>query len=107
MATRKDTVKIEVQASDTERLLDMYMFVGPHKLYYQSNQTGADPKKASFSYTTPLQPGVNIIPVIARETPDTTTRRTIVVRRDAADGSILKTPKHNSDNFHFLLESKQ
>jgi carboxyl-terminal processing protease len=101
MATRSDKVKITVEASDSERLLDMYMFVGSRKLYYQSNRAGADPRRASFTYDAPLQPGVNIITVIARETPDTTTRRVVVVRRDGADGSTLKTPKHVDDDFLF------
>ncbi len=100
MATKQDTVRVEVSAHDDELLLDMFMFVGSRKLHYQSNKDGADKKKASFGYDVPLQPGVNIISVIARETPDTTTRRTIVVRRDAPDGSILKTPKAQDD---FLL----
>jgi carboxyl-terminal processing protease len=36
---------------------------------------------------------VNVITVVARETPDTTSRRMLVVRKDGADGSLLKTPK--------------
>jgi carboxyl-terminal processing protease len=102
MATRGDKVKIDVKAFDSERLLDMYLFVGPRKLYYQSNRNGSDKKRASFSFDAPLQPGVNMITVVARETPDTTTRRTVVVRRDGADGSILKTPKRSAD---YLLEA--
>jgi carboxyl-terminal processing protease len=102
MATTSDTVKVDVTAEDDERLLDMYMFVGSRKLHYQSNRNGADKRKASFSYDVPLQPGVNVIYVVARENPDTTTRRTIIVRRDAPDGSIMKTPKHQED---FLLEA--
>ncbi len=31
--------------------------------------------------------------MVARETPDTTTRRAIIVRRDGREGEILKTPK--------------
>jgi carboxyl-terminal processing protease len=101
MATRKGTMKIEVKATDSERVLDLYMFVGSRKLYYQSNRTGADPRRASFEFEAPLQPGVNIITVVARETPDTTTRRVVVVRRDGADGSILTTPKRDGDAFLF------
>jgi carboxyl-terminal processing protease len=101
-ATRADTVKIQVDAYDAERLLDMYMFVGPRKLYYQSNRQGADPHRAKFEFDAPLQPGVNLITVVARESADTTTRRVVVVRRDAADGTILKTPKRQ-DNY--LLEA--
>ena len=99
--TTADKMKVDVVAEDDVKLLDMYMFVGSRKLHYRSNRDGEDPLKASFSYDVPLKPGVNIITVVARETPDTTTRRTIVVRRDAADGSILKTPKKQKA---FLLE---
>lgn len=93
MATRGDTVKITGTAFDSERLLDVYVFVGSRKLYYKSNRDGADPKKAAVEFEAPLRPGVNVISVVARETPDTTTRRTLVVRKDGPDGSILKTPK--------------
>ncbi|WP_437524056.1 MXAN_5808 family serine peptidase [Sorangium sp. So ce726] len=96
LATTAGTMKITGTASDSERLLDTFIFVGSRKLYYKSNRDGADPKKAEFSFEAPLRPGVNVITVVARETPDTTTRRTLVVRKDGSDGSILKTPK--SDN---------
>ena len=93
MATRDDKVKITGIASDTERLLDVYVFVGSRKLYYKSNRDGADPKKTAIEFDAPLRPGVNLITVVARETPDTTTRRAIIIRRDGPDGAILKTPK--------------
>jgi carboxyl-terminal processing protease len=93
MATRDDKVKITGIASDAEKLLDLYAFVGVRKIFYKSNRDGADPKKATFEFNAPLRPGVNTITVVARETPDTTTRRTLVVRKDGPDGSILKTPK--------------
>ncbi len=93
MSTKDDKVKISGIASDTDRLLDVYIFVGSRKLYYKSNRDGADPKKATIDFDAPLRPGVNLITVVARETPDTTTRRTLVIRKDGADGSILKTPK--------------
>jgi len=93
MATRGDTVKITGSAADSERLLDVYIFVGSRKLYYKSNRDGSDPKKTTVEFEAPLRPGVNVISVVARENPDTTTRRTLVVRKDGPDGSILKTPK--------------
>jgi carboxyl-terminal processing protease len=93
MSTRDDKVKISGVAADTDRLLDVYVFVGSRKLYYKSNRDGADPKKATIEFDAPLRPGVNLVTVVARETPDTTTRRVLVVRRDGSDGSILKTPK--------------
>jgi carboxyl-terminal processing protease len=93
MATKDDKIKVTGSASDADRLLDTYIFVGSRKLYYKSNRDGADPKKMSFEFDAPLRPGVNLITVVSRETPDTTTRRVLVVRKDAPDGGILKTPK--------------
>jgi carboxyl-terminal processing protease len=93
MATKGDKVKITAVASDPSKLLDAYIFVGSRKLFYRSNRDSADPKKMSFDFDAPLRPGVNVITVVARENPDTTTRRTLFVRKDAADGSLLKTPK--------------
>ncbi|MEM1029532.1 MAG: MXAN_5808 family serine peptidase [Myxococcota bacterium] len=95
MATREDRVRIDVEATDDERLLDTYLFVGSRKLFYQSNRNGADPTRARFTFDAPLKPGVNVITVVARENPDTTTRRVVVVRRDGKNGEILKTPKHD------------
>jgi carboxyl-terminal processing protease len=93
MATRDDRIKISGAATDSDRLLDVYIFVGSRKLYYKSNRDGADGKRAAIDFDAPLRPGVNLITVVARETPDTTSRRVIVVRKVGADGSILKTPK--------------
>jgi carboxyl-terminal processing protease len=104
MATRGDRVKVTGSAQDGERLLDLQIFVGSRKLYYQSNRDAADPKKASFDFDAPLRPGVNFIVVIARETPDTVTRRVVVVRRDGPDGSILKTPKTDDPIDDWLSE---
>ncbi len=92
MSSRDDKVKITGIASDTERLLDVYIFVGSRKLYYKSNRDGADPKKTAIEFDAPLRPGVNLITVVARETPDTTTRRAIIVRRDAASRATSSRP---------------
>jgi carboxyl-terminal processing protease len=100
MAVRGAEVKVRVEASDSERLLDLYMFVGPRKLYYQSNRNGKDPLRAGFEFDAPLEPGINFITVVARKNADTITRRTLVVRRDAPDGAILKTAR----NVDSLLE---
>jgi carboxyl-terminal processing protease len=70
METKDDKVKITGSASDTDRLLDVYIFVGSRKLYYKSNHDGADPKKAAIEFDAPLRPGANIITIVARETPD-------------------------------------
>jgi carboxyl-terminal processing protease len=95
MATKDDKIHITGVATDSEKILDMYVFVGSRKLYYKSNRDAADPKKASLDIDVPLRPGENFISIVARETPDTTSRKTLVIRKDAADGSLLKTPKND------------
>jgi hypothetical protein len=62
-------VKITGIATDSERLLDVYIFVGTRKLYDKSNRDGADPRKATVDFDARLRPGVNLITVVARETP--------------------------------------
>ncbi|MBI4950520.1 MAG: PDZ domain-containing protein [Myxococcales bacterium] len=102
-ATRDDKVRVHIDASDSKRVLDVYMFVGARKVFYQSNRDGSDPRSVSFEVDAPLRPGVNSISVVARENADTSTRRTVIVRRDAPDGALQKTPKTDDD---FLLEEE-
>lgn len=93
LATRGNKVMIEGVATDGDRVLDTYVFVGSHKVFYQSNRKGADPKRLEFKYEATLQPGMNVVTVVARESEDTATRYTMVVRRDGANGEALPTPK--------------
>jgi carboxyl-terminal processing protease len=74
-------------------VLDAYVFVGARKVFYQSNKKASDPTKLAFALDVALNPGVNVINVVARESEDTATRHTIVVRRDGPNGESLPTPK--------------
>ena len=93
LATREDHVRIEGTVRDADQVLDSYVFVGPRKVYYQSNKKSADQTKLSFGLDVALSPGVNVINVVARESEDTATRYTMVVRRDGPSGEALPTPK--------------
>jgi carboxyl-terminal processing protease len=93
LSTRADTITIKGKATANERLLDVFGFVGGRKVFYQANKGAKDPRSADISVDVPLKPGVNVINVVARENPDSTTRRVVVVRRDGPDGAILKTAK--------------
>jgi carboxyl-terminal processing protease len=93
LATRDDKVKIEGFATDTDRVLDVYIFVGSRKIFYQSNRKANDPKRLNFATVAGLKPGVNVIAVVARENEDTATQQRIVVRRDGPNGEPLPTPK--------------
>jgi carboxyl-terminal processing protease len=93
LATRDDHVRIEGVAQDGDQVLDAYVFVGPRKVFYQSNKRSSDPTKLTFALDVGLNPGVNVINVVAQESEDTATRHTIVVRRDGPNGEALPTPK--------------
>lgn len=97
LVTRDAHVTLKASASDTERLLDAYVVVGSRKVFYRSNRNGQDPKKMSFEADLPLRPGVNVVAVIARETPDSVGRKVVVIRRDGPNGELLPTPKTEED----------
>ena len=97
LATRDTHTILKGSASDDQKLLDAYIFVGARKVWYKSNRNGADAKKMAFDADLPLRPGINVVTVVARENPDTTTRRTYIVRRDGPNGELLTTPKTEDD----------
>jgi carboxyl-terminal processing protease len=97
LATSAPSVRISGLASDGDQVRDAYVFVGARKVFYMSNRKASEPRKLPFAFDAELQPGVNIITVVARETEDVATAHTLVVRRDGPNGEALPTPKR--DNF--------
>jgi carboxyl-terminal processing protease len=97
LATREPSAVIKGLTTDGDRLLDAYVFVNSRKVFYQSNRNGADPKSMAFSADLPLRPGVNLVNIIARETPDTVGHKVFVIRRDGKNGELLTTPKTEDD----------
>jgi carboxyl-terminal processing protease len=73
--------------------LDAFVFVGTRKVHYQSNRNAQDPKHLTFSLAAELNPGVNVITIVARENHDTLSRSTLIVRRDGPGSVPLPTPK--------------
>ncbi|MGC4093228.1 MAG: MXAN_5808 family serine peptidase [Polyangiaceae bacterium] len=98
LATREAQVRIEGQANDSDRVMDTFVFVGPRKVFYQSNKKATDPTKLKFSFNAELNAGVNVITVVARENEDTITRSTMIVRRDGPNGEPLPTPKAEAND---------
>jgi carboxyl-terminal processing protease len=92
LSTRESSIKISATATDTNLVLDSYVFVGSRKVFYQSNRKSGSPLEMKFSLDVDLNPGVNVIHVVARESEDTASRRTLVVRRDGPNGEALPTP---------------
>jgi carboxyl-terminal processing protease len=97
LVTRDPHTLVHGVASDDARLLDAYIFVGARKIFYRSNRNGPDATKMAFDADLPLRPGVNIVTIIARENPDTTSRKTFIVRRDGPSGELLPTPKTDEE----------
>ncbi|MEZ4221919.1 MAG: MXAN_5808 family serine peptidase [Polyangiaceae bacterium] len=93
LSTRGDKVRIQGKATDGDRVLDAYAFVGSRKVFYQSNRKGTDPKSLNIDFEVELTPGVNVVTVVARENEDTATRHTLIVRKDGKSGEALTTPK--------------
>jgi len=107
LATREDHVRIEGTAHDQDQVLDAYVFVGARKVFYQSNKKSTQPTKLDFGLDVTLNPGVNVINVVARESEDTATRHTIVVRRDGPNGESLPTPKAELLGYDWEFSSDQ
>lgn len=98
LAVRGASMSLQGAATDENRVLDLYIFVGAHKVFYQSNRDAADPHRMTFTAPLPLRPGANIVSVVAREGDDVMARRTYVIRRDGPNGELLATPRHGEDD---------
>lgn len=104
LSTRESRVRIEGQAIDSDRVLDAFVFVGPRKVFYQSNKNATDPRTLKFSFDAELEPGINVITVVARENEDAAQRRTMIVRRDGPNGEPLPTPKGDPEEIWDLVD---
>jgi carboxyl-terminal processing protease len=71
---------------DPDGLLDVYVLVNDQKVFFKAvDPKGEEPKKLKFTTDFALKEGNNNILVVARETPDFASRKTIVVRRRPAE----------------------
>lgn len=95
LAIRGDRVLLEGVAQDPDGVLDMYVFVGSDKVYYQSAPKGQRLPQMTLGSEVKLQPGLNVITIVARENEESATRVTRVVRRDGPNGELLPTPKRS------------
>jgi carboxyl-terminal processing protease len=107
LVTQADTLTVRGRATDDQQVRDLYIYVGARKVFYQSNGNGHNRREAAFDARIPLTGGINYITVFARERGDVLSRRTFVVRRDAADGSLMETPRFDDDIFGFELEDEE
>ena len=99
LVTRAGSITIRGNARDDQGVRDLYVYAGSQKVYYDSNAHGSNPRQMSFEAVVPLHGGINYITVFARESDEVVSRKLFVVRRDAADGSLMETPRHDDELF--------
>ncbi|QRK03968.1 PDZ domain-containing protein [Archangium violaceum] len=75
------------EVDDAQGLLDMYVLVNDQKVYFQGANTHGkgEPHKLKFSTEFSLKEGNNAVLVVARESTDFASRRTLVIRRRPAE----------------------
>jgi carboxyl-terminal processing protease len=91
--TRDAVFRVQGKAFDGQRVRDLYISTSKHKVYYESNQGSSNPRELAFDAEIPIQPGMNAVMVVAREDNNSVARHYFMVRRDAPDGSLMKTEK--------------
>ncbi|MBS1149340.1 MAG: carboxyl-terminal protease, partial [Myxococcaceae bacterium] len=64
-------------------LLDVYVLVNDQKVYFRSRESGDDPR-LKFTTDFALREGNNLVTVVARESQDFASRKTVVIRRRPA-----------------------
>jgi carboxyl-terminal processing protease len=107
LVTTEDHLPLSAIARDDQIVRDVYVFVGTRKVFYHSNRGSQTPAECSFSATLPLRPGINYVMIFARESDDSISRRSFVVRRDAPDGSLMETPHMGEEWFHMGIEAEE
>ncbi len=98
LSVRGASLTLRGRVTDETRVLDMYIYVGNDKVFYQSNRDAADRQRLAYEAALPLRPGANIVAVVAREDDDVVARRVYVIRRDGPNGELLATPRHGDDD---------
>ena len=77
------------EVSDAQGLLDMYVLVNDQKVYFQgveaNAKAGTEPHRIKFTTEFSLKEGNNSILLVARESTDFASRRTLVIRRRPAE----------------------
>ena len=91
LETSSDTFALSGTVTDDSHVEDVYVFVAnssakveARKVFYRSNRGGADGKSLRFVADVPMYPGSNAVTVIARESSEVRSLKTLYVYRDPA-----------------------
>lgn len=100
LVTKEPSLRLSGKATDDDRLRDLYVYVNSRKVYYDAVPKRSATKVMTFDTVVPLRPGINYVTIVARESNDVVSRKTVVVRADGPDGALLETPR-NDDELYF------
>jgi carboxyl-terminal processing protease len=87
VVTEADRFQLSGTVSNPKSLLDLYVLVNDQKVFFKSagkDAQGADANKLKFATEFALKEGNNNVLVVARESQDFASRRTLVIRRRPA-----------------------
>ncbi len=80
-----DRFTLSGSVSDPLGLLDVYVLVNDHKVFFNTvDANSADPTHVKFTTDFPLKEGENYVLVVARQTQDYASRKALVIRRRPA-----------------------
>ena len=89
LTTGSDTFKLVGNVTDDAHLEDVYVFVAnasarveAKKVFYRSNRGGKDGRSLQFTADIPMSPGSNAVTVVARESSEVRSQKTVFVYRD-------------------------
>jgi carboxyl-terminal processing protease len=82
--------------TDSRDILDVYVLVNDQKVYFKGTPVGdeAATHKVKFNTEFPLKEGNNTVTVVARESEEFASRRTLVIRRRPAAVAQQQKPAH-------------
>ncbi len=90
-----DRFTLSGSVSDPLGLLDVYVLVNDHKVYFNTvDATSADPTHVKFTTDFALKEGENYVLVVARQTQDYASRKALVIRRRPA--AVAQALAHSS-----------
>lgn len=89
LETNGTSYRLQGTVSDETHVEDVYIFVANQgakvenrKVFYRSNRGGKDPKAIQFTADLPLWPGSNMVTIVARESSEVRSVKTLYLFRD-------------------------
>ncbi|HYO95904.1 MAG TPA: hypothetical protein VER33_15405, partial [Polyangiaceae bacterium] len=93
---RQERVRIQGVARSPHPLEEVYVFADERKVFHAF--APASSPVLPFSFDLLLEPGINVLRVLARDSNDVTSSLTFIARRDGRGGEPLARSRHPSSD---------